>query len=100
MTSNMTIRRSLALALACTSMLSLAGCGGSDPDPSNEYGANPTLPEQSQYLVPPMHVAPVVGWSKGETPTVPGGLKVQALASGLSHPRSLYVLPNGDILAV
>jgi glucose/arabinose dehydrogenase len=28
------------------------------------------------------------------------GLKVEALAIGLEHPRSLYVLPNGDVLVV
>ncbi|MET0749023.1 MAG: sorbosone dehydrogenase family protein [Rhizobium sp.] len=81
-------------------MLALTGCGGSDPDPTNEVGANPALPDQAQYLVPPMHVAPVVGWQKDEKPTVAAGLKIQALASGLSHPRSVYTLPNGDVLVV
>jgi glucose/arabinose dehydrogenase len=47
-----------------------------------------------------MHIAPVVGWKKGETPTVAAGLKITALATGLEHPRSLYVLPNGDVLVV
>jgi glucose/arabinose dehydrogenase len=47
-----------------------------------------------------MHVAPVVGWKPSETPFVASGLKIQALATGLKHPRSLYVLPNGDILVV
>ena len=28
------------------------------------------------------------------------GLKIEALATGLQHPRSLYVLPNGDVLVV
>ncbi|MGC2809892.1 MAG: sorbosone dehydrogenase family protein, partial [Bradyrhizobium sp.] len=46
------------------------------------------------------HIAHVVGWKKAETPTVARGLKIQALATGLQHPRSLYVLPNGDILVV
>ena len=45
-----------------------------------------------------MHIAKVVGWKQGETPTVAPGLKIEALATGLQHPRSLYVLPNGDIL--
>ena len=31
------------------------------------------------------------------TRTVPQGLQVQALAIGRAHPRSLYVLPNGDV---
>ena len=40
------------------------------------------------------------GWNKNETPTVPQGFEIHALATGLEHPRSLYVLPNGDVLAV
>jgi glucose/arabinose dehydrogenase len=47
-----------------------------------------------------MHLAKVVGWKEGETPTVAAGLKIEALATGLQHPRSLYVLPNGDVLVV
>jgi glucose/arabinose dehydrogenase len=69
-------------------------------DPSSQIGANPVLPEPQQYLVPPMKLAPVVGWKPGETPTVALGLKIEALATGLSHPRSLTVLPNGDVLVV
>ena len=88
-----------AVLLASTALL-LAGCSGDEPDPGSEIGPNPKLPEQSQYLIPPMHVAKVVGWKDGETPKVASGLKIQALASGLKHPRSVYTLPNGDILAV
>ena len=35
-----------------------------------------------------------------DTPKVPQGLQVHALAIGFVHPRSLYVLPNGDVLVV
>ena len=31
---------------------------------------------------------------------MPQGLQVHALAAGFEHPRSLYVLPNGDVLVV
>ena len=86
---------SLALAAA------LAACGGPKPiDPKTQIGPNPVLPEPHQYLLPPMHVAGVIGWRAGETPTVAPGLKITALATGLQHPRSLYVLPNGDVLVV
>jgi len=81
-------------------MLCLTGCNDSAPDPNTQIGATPDLPAQRQYLVPPMHVASVVGWKPGERPTVADGLQIKALASGLQHPRSLYVLPNGDILVV
>jgi glucose/arabinose dehydrogenase len=91
--------RLVAIALSCGAVISLCGCddGG---DPKAQIGANPTLPSIHQYLLPPVHIAKVVGWKQGETPTVAQGLKVQALATGLEHPRSLYVLPNGDILVV
>jgi glucose/arabinose dehydrogenase len=69
-------------------------------DVSSQIGPNPVLPEPQQYLFPPMRLAKVVGWKEGETPTVAPGLKIEALATGLQHPRSLYVLPNGDILVV
>ncbi|TIV12658.1 MAG: sorbosone dehydrogenase family protein, partial [Mesorhizobium sp.] len=54
----------------------------------------------NQYLFPPMHLASVVGWKNDEKPAVARGLQIEALAKGLQHPRSLYVLPNGDILVV
>ena len=90
----------LALILLCSSGALLAGCSDNEPDPTSEIGPNPKLPEQAQYLIPPMHVASVIGWKEGETPKVADGLKITALAAGLKHPRSVYVLPNGDVLAV
>lgn len=80
--------------------LGLGGCNDQGGDPRAQIGPHPNLPEQTQYLLPPMHIAKVVGWKQGETPTVAPGLKIQALATGLQHPRSLYVLPNGDVLVV
>jgi glucose/arabinose dehydrogenase len=85
---------------ACGASLCLASCDDGSGDPTAEIGPNPKLPEQTEYLVPPIHIARVVGWKQGETPTVAAGLKIEALATGLQHPRSLYVLPNGDILVV
>jgi glucose/arabinose dehydrogenase len=57
------------------------------------------LPLLHQYLLPPIRIATPVGW-ESETPKVPQGLQVHALATGLQHPRSVYVLPNGDVLVV
>lgn len=93
-------RHSRGLVLACGTLLVLSGCGRDEPDPNGQIGANPALPPQTQYLIPPMHVASVVGWKNGEKPTVAQGLRIEALATGLKHPRSLYELPNGDVLAV
>jgi glucose/arabinose dehydrogenase len=90
----------LRSALLCSSLLCLAGCNDGSGDPKAEIGANPSLPPIQQYLLPPMHIARVVGWKSGETPSVTKGLKIQPLATGLQHPRSLYTLPNGDVLVV
>jgi len=62
--------------------LALVACGPAPGDPSRQVGPNPYLPPIDQYLLPPMHVANVVGWN-GATPTVPAGLKVQALPPAL-----------------
>ncbi len=69
-------------------------------DPHDQVGPHPDLPAIQQYLLPPMHLAKVVGWQAGQMPTVAPGLHIQALATELKNPRSLYVLPNGDILVV
>ncbi|WP_249781021.1 sorbosone dehydrogenase family protein [Bradyrhizobium sp. dw_78] len=84
----------------CASALCLAGCNDQGGDPKAQIGPHPNLPDLKQYLIPPVHIAHVVGWKTDETPTVAQGLKIQALAKGLQHPRSLYVLPNGDVLVV
>jgi glucose/arabinose dehydrogenase len=86
--------------LVCASLLALAGCQDDGFDIQSQIGPNPVLPEQNQYLVPPMKLAKVVGWGKNEKPTVASGLKIEALATGLESPRNLYVLPNGDVLVV
>jgi glucose/arabinose dehydrogenase len=92
-------RPRLALLLVAVAGFGLAGCNYEGGDPRKEIGANPPLPALQQYLIPPIRIARVVGWEK-ETPTVPQGLQIHALATGFAHPRSLYVLPNGDVLVV
>jgi glucose/arabinose dehydrogenase len=91
-------RAALVIGLG-TLLWILAGCGPQPADPKLQIGANPVLPAIHEYLLPPMHIANVVGWN-GATPTTAPGLKVQAYAAGLANPRSIYVLPNGDVLVV
>lgn len=93
-------RRAALCAAICAATLVLGGCDDDSFDPASQIGPNPKLPEPQQYLFPPMHLSSVVGWKQGEKPTVAAGLKVEALATGLQHPRSVYVLPNGDVLIV
>lgn len=92
--------RLLGLALLTGPLLCLAGCNDGSGDPTAQIGPNPKLPALQQYLLPSMHIARVVAWNKDETPSVAKGLAIHPLATGLQHPRSLYVLPNGDVLVV
>ncbi|MEI7037273.1 sorbosone dehydrogenase family protein [Fulvimonas yonginensis] len=82
--------------LAC--MLALAGCGRAHLPVSAGVGPEPALPPPDPSLIPTVHVAPAVGWAPGAGPVAAPGLKVQAFARGLDHPRWLYVLPDGDVL--
>ncbi|HEX3754027.1 MAG TPA: hypothetical protein VHV26_03030, partial [Rhizomicrobium sp.] len=91
------MKRRLLFCAAAT--VALASCGPTPINPKRQIGAHPYLPEIHQYLLPPMHVVKNVGWD-GAMPKAAPGLTVKAFASGLKNPRSLYVLPNGDVLAV
>jgi len=87
----------LRLGFLASAALSLAACGPQPIDPHRQIGSNPYLPEIHQYLLLPMRVPKTEPWGSA-TPTVAAGLQIKALAAHLAHPRSLYVLPNGDIL--
>ncbi len=63
-------------------------------------GPTPQLPPPVTHLIPTTNVAKAIGWSAGDVPTAATGLRVARFADGLDHPRWLYVLPNGDVLAV
>ena len=91
------IRASL---ISLGSLAALAACAPNGGDPSKQYGSNPVLPKPQQYVMPPFSVPLYVGWKAGETPTVPRGLQIQAMATGFEHPRVVYPLPNGDVLVV
>ncbi len=56
------------------------------------------LPEPNAPLVTTLNVAPAIGWKAGEMPTAAAGLKVNAFAVRLDHPRWMLPLPNGDLL--
>jgi glucose/arabinose dehydrogenase len=79
--------------------VSLSACAEvtRSPEPLG-IGPNPLLPEPDKQLVPTVNIAPAVGWPAGARPQPAQGLAVNAFATGLQHPRWLYVLPNGDVL--
>src|SRR4051812_11832206 len=64
-------------------------------------GPNPQLPEPEHSMVPTVNIAAAKGWPAAEMgPMAASGLRVTAFAAGLDHPRNVFVLPNGDVLAV
>jgi glucose/arabinose dehydrogenase len=77
----------------------LAGCGHWATLPESAgFGPDPTLPPTDRTLIPTVQIAPATGWPPGRTPVAAAGLRVTPYATGLDHPRWLYLLPNGDVL--
>ena len=63
------------------------------------WGSAPAIPPaRPQGNIPTLKMPTAQGWARGQTPLGAPGLKVNAFASGLSHPRWIHVLPNGDVL--
>jgi glucose/arabinose dehydrogenase len=80
-------------------VLALAACADKSVLPSSSgYGANPQLPAPKESLIPTVNIAPAKGWAEGRMPVAALGTTLTAFARGLTHPRWLYVLPNGDVL--
>ncbi len=96
------------LSLRCTTGVAVVvmacGCSlgapnaGAAPDAPVGVGPQPQLPAPEKNLLPTVNIAPALGWPQGQRPQAMAGLAVTALASGLDHPRWVYVLPNGDVL--
>jgi glucose/arabinose dehydrogenase len=62
--------------------------------------AQAATPDPPPTTVPAPAIEPArhVGWPDGTRPKAPPGFGVSAFARGLAGPRSLAVLPNGDVL--
>jgi len=79
--------------------LTLAACNEkADVAIEQGYGPQPTLPPPKSSWIPTINIATAKGWPAGEKPTAANGFSVTALATALDHPRTLFVLPNGDVL--
>jgi len=90
--------RARSLLVALVSLL-LAGCGDEATLPVKAgTGPHPKLPPPVQTFLPTVVLPRAKGWPKGVTPKPAEGFTVEAFATGLDHPRWLYVLPNGDVL--
>jgi glucose/arabinose dehydrogenase len=80
-------------------VVALLGCEGAARFPvSAGVGPEPRLPPPERGLFPAIEIAEAKGWPAGTKPVAAAGTTVAAFATGLDHPRWLYVLPNGDVL--
>jgi glucose/arabinose dehydrogenase len=67
--------------------------------PAPAWGSAPAVPvAKPQGALPTLKMPSARGWSDGQMPVAGPGLKVNAFATGLKHPRWINVLPNGDVL--
>jgi glucose/arabinose dehydrogenase len=94
------MRNKLLLAMWVGALaLSLTACDEQETAAVEQtFGPSPTLPAPQKSMVPTVNVATAVGWPSGGKPTPAKGMAVNAFATGLDHPRTVYVLPNGDVL--
>ena len=68
-------------------------------DHTPAWGSSPAIPEaRPQGAIPTLKMPTARGWRPDQTPTAACGLKVNAFAADLDHPRWIEVLPNGDVL--
>lgn len=67
--------------------------------PSHQaFGTAPNIPEAKKQGIMTLKMPAAEGWKNGHVPTCAAGLKVNAFAAGLDHPRWIQVMPNGDVL--
>ena len=70
---------------------------GETPQPA--WGTQPQIPvAKPQGLLPTLKMPTARGWRDGERPVAAPGLKVNAFATGLDHPRWIYVMPDKSVL--
>src|ERR1700754_2480859 len=95
------MRNNLLLATCIATLtLALGACSEAQETGTvtQTYGPSPTLPPPQHSWIPTVDIASVKPWSHGARPTAANSMAVSAFATGLDHPRTVYVLPNGDVL--
>src|SRR4051812_44088754 len=95
------MRNNILLA-TCVAALALPLAACNDPKDTatvaQSYGPSPNLPPPEHSWIPTVDIASVNRWPDGAKPIAANSMTVTAFATGLEHPRTVYVLPNGDVL--
>jgi glucose/arabinose dehydrogenase len=99
------MERRIAFPMHVLAFAALCACTSVGPtdtgpvaSPVSSVGPTPTLPPPEKQLIPTVQIAEATGWPQGAKPTPATEVAVNAFAGGLTHPRWIYVLPNGDVL--
>jgi glucose/arabinose dehydrogenase len=80
--------------IGATTILVRGDGGVSEP----AVGGAPAIPAaKPQGRLPTLKMPTARGWSQGDAPIAAPGLKVNAFATGLKHPRWILPRPNGDV---
>ncbi len=79
-------------------LLWIAHGNPSDRVIADTSGISPTLVDPEVEHIPSTGLARTLGWAANEAPIPARGLAVSRFAEGLNHPRTVYTLPNGDVL--
>lgn len=61
-------------------------------------GDAPQIPDAREQGIMTLKMPTAQGWAAGQLPVAAPGLRVNAFATDLRHPRWIEVLPNGDVL--
>ena len=96
------MHNNLFLQTICFAVLALPLAACNDPRDTatvaQSYGPSPNLPPPEHSWIPTVDIASVNRWPDGAKPAGANGMTVNAFAGGLQHPRTVYVLSNGDVL--
>lgn len=86
-----------AVALVGATMVQIRRLSGVPSEQA--FGGAPVIPKaRPQGMLPTLKMPTARGWRDGETPVAAPGLKVNAFATGLDHPRWIEVADDGSVL--
>ena len=100
----MTTMRKIIIALVLVLVVAIGYVALAVRGPAGQYtleqlsGPHPKLADPDPQMIPSVAIADPIGWKADEAPVAAQGLVVSRFADALQHPRTMTVLPNGDVL--